>query len=108
MPSTIKPIFEAVETHFYSLGDDVQRKDLKLYIAFKRLRNFATLTFHKKRLMLYLHLDPDHVNAPDGLARDVRNVGHWGTGDLEISLANIDDLKKAMPLIRDAYDGGSV
>ena len=45
MPDPIDSLFQSLETFVLSLGDDVQRKDLKLYVAFRRLRNFATVCF---------------------------------------------------------------
>jgi predicted transport protein len=89
-----------------SLGDDVQRKDLKLYIAFKRIRNFAAVEVYKDKLLLHVSLNPDHVDLVEGFTRDVRNVGHWGTGDLEIWVRNNVDLERAKPLIKQAHDGG--
>lgn len=106
MPLALAPVFEALETYILSLGDDIQRKDLKLYVAFKRLRNFATVVFQKTRLRLFLHLDPEKIEPVDGLTRDVRAVGHWGTGDVEIGLGNLGDLERAKPFIQAAYEGG--
>lgn len=107
LPPALAPVFEALEKHLLSLGDDVQRKDLKLYIAFKRLRNFATVIFQKKRLILHLHLDPMFVKMEDGFTRDVSDIGHWGTGDTEITLGSLADLEKAKAYIAQAYEGGS-
>lgn len=87
-----------------SLGDDVQRKELKLYYAFKRLKNFATVVVQKGRLLLYLHLNPDDLSLPAN-GRDVRNTGHWGTGDIEISISSSADLDLAKPFILKAYEG---
>ena len=87
------------------LGDDVQRKELKLHIAFKRLKNFATVVPQKGRLMLYLHLYVDLVAPPPGIGRDVRQQGHWVTGDMELSLTTASDLEKVKPLIQQAYEG---
>lgn len=79
------------------------------YEAFKRLKNFATLVPQKNRLLLYLHLDPDRVLPLPANGRDVRQSGHWGTGDLELSLTNLDALDAAKALILMAYEGrGSV
>lgn len=103
----MREVFDLLESYLTTLGDDVQRKDLKLYVAFKRLRNFLTVCFQKNNLLLYLHLDPDQVEMVEGFTRDVRQVGHWGTGHLEITLKNRDDLEKAIPLIDQAYNGGS-
>jgi predicted transport protein len=38
-----------------------------------------------------------------GFTRDVSDVGHFGTGDLEITLTNAEDLEKAKPLIERSY-----
>ena len=34
----------------------------------------------------------------------VTNVGHWGTGDLELTLRTMEDLQRAMPLFLKAYE----
>jgi len=88
-----------------SLGDDVQRKELKLYMAFKRLKNFATVVPQKSRLLLFLHIDPDSITHLAPNMRDARTFGHWGTGDLEVAISNLEDLERAKPLIVDAYEG---
>lgn len=104
---TMREVFESLEGFLTSLGDDVQRKDLKLYVAFKRLRNFATVCFQKNNLVVFLHIDPDQVDLVEGFTRDVREIGHWGTGNVEVTLKNLTDLDKAKPLLLQAYEGGS-
>jgi predicted transport protein len=39
-----------------------------------------------------------------GFTENVRNKGHWGTGDLEIHIKSIDDFEKAKLLIDRAYN----
>lgn len=107
LPPSVAVIFGELETHLLSLGDDVQRKDLKLYIAFKRIRNFVTVVFQNKVLRLYLNLNPDKVPHHENFTRDVRAVGHWGTGDLEIMITSLEDLEKAKPYLLAAYVGES-
>ena len=48
-------------------------------------------------MLAFVKLNPDDVQLEPGFTRDVRNVGHYGTGDLEISMRTPDDLLKAMP-----------
>lgn len=105
MPASILTVLASLEDYLLSLGDDVQRKELKLYIAFKRLKNFATVVPQKGRLLLYLHLDPKRVAIPAGIGRDVSNQGHWGTGDVELALSKGADLDQVKPLIQMAYEG---
>lgn len=105
MSEPLAVLLASLEDYLLSLGDDVQRKELKLYVAFKRLKNFATVVPQNSRLLLYLHLDVDQVPPPPGIGRDVRQVGHWGTGDMELSLMKPSDLDAVKPLIQMAYDG---
>jgi predicted transport protein len=102
---SMRELFESLENYLLSLGDDVLRKDLKLYIAFKRIKNFATLVFQRDKLLVYLKLNPDHIDLVEGFARDVGNIGHWGTGDLELSIKNQNDLERAKALFQRAYEG---
>ncbi len=101
----LSELVASLEGYVLSLGDDVQRKELKLYVAFKRLKNFASVVPQKNRLLLYLHLDPAQVVPLPGNGRDVGQQGHWGTGDLELALASQADLDAAKPLILMAYEG---
>ena len=107
--STMSPdmlaLFESLEGFATSLGDDVNRKDLKLYVAFKRLRNFVCVGFKKDALFLWLKLDPTTIALEPGFSRDVRQVGHWGTGDVELLIRDHADLDKAKALIQKAYEG---
>jgi predicted transport protein len=84
----------------------VTKKAGKMYFAFRRLKNFACVEVHPqtKNLLLYLKVHPDSVELEDGFSRDVRSIGHFGTGDLELRVKNADDLAKAQPLIQASYE----
>lgn len=105
IPDPLKVLLASLEDYIISLGDDVQKKELKLYAAFKRLKNFATVVPQKNRLLLYLHLNPGQFDTLPTIARDVSQSGHWGTGDLELAVSIADDLDLAKPFIRMAYEG---
>jgi predicted transport protein len=105
MSDDMRALFDSLEGYVMSLGDDVQRKDLKLYVAFKRLRNFVSVGFKKDGLFLWLKLDPTTVVLEQGFSRDVRQIGHWGTGDVEVFIKNHVDFDRAKSLIQKAYEG---
>jgi predicted transport protein len=107
LPPHLVELLSSMEGYVTSLGDDVQRKELKLYLAFKRLKNFATVVPQKNRLLLYLHVNPDMVAPLPSNGRDVRQSGHWGTGDVELALANQAEFDSAKPMILMAYEGRS-
>jgi predicted transport protein len=52
-----------------------------------------------------LRLDPTTIELEEGFSRDVTRIGHFGTGNLELSLKTMDDFAKAQPLLRRAYEG---
>ncbi len=99
----IKDLYVALSGYLLALGDDVQEKHLKLYVAFRRLKNFACVIPYKDKLLLMLKLNPDTVELEGGFSRDVRNIGTWGTGDLELCLRKPGDLERAKPLIERSY-----
>ena len=106
LPEPVQLLLASLEGYTLSLGDDVQRKELRLYLAFKRLKNFATVVLHRKNcLLLYLHVDPDTALPVLPNARDVTNIGHWGTGNLEVTLTTQADLDAVKPFIMAAYEG---
>jgi predicted transport protein len=99
----IKELYASLASYLLSLGDDVQEKHLKLYVAFRRLKNFACVIPYRDKLLVMLKLDPDSVMLEDGFSRDVRNIGTWGTGDLELCLRTPVDMERAKPLIERSY-----
>lgn len=98
--------FEALKAWMLALGDDVRFKVLKPYFAFVRLKNFACVEVHIKTrtLVVYVKVDPGSIALTPGFTRDVRSIGHFGTGDLEITLRSRNDLEKAKPLIERSYE----
>ncbi|WP_022730006.1 DUF5655 domain-containing protein [Fodinicurvata sediminis] len=104
--SALANLHSDVETYLLGLGDDVTKKTLKNYFAFRRIKNFACVEVKTTLdlVRLYLKIDPGTVELEDGFTRDVRHVGHFGTGDLEVTLKSHDDLERAKPLIEQSYE----
>lgn len=96
--------YRQLTEYLLSLGDDVQIKTLKLYFAFKRLKNFVTVVPSRSELMLNLKLDPRTVAIEEGFTRDVRTISHWGTGDVELIIRTDADLEEAKPLLLRSYE----
>jgi predicted transport protein len=45
------------------------------------------------------------LQLTDGFTRDVRKIGHFGTGDLEVTIRSQVDFDRAKPLIEQSYEG---
>jgi len=101
----LSDLYYAVSDYLSALGDDVQSKMNENYTAFRRLKNFACLEIRNqsKKLLVYVKVNPDTVQMESGFTRDVRGVGHFGTGDLEITIQSMVDIEKAKPLFDRSY-----
>lgn len=97
-------LFYSVRDYVLSLGDDVSENQLKLYVAFKKVRNIVCVEVYQSNVLLHLRLNPNSVDLQQGFTEDVRNKGHWGTGDLRVYLKSVEDFEKAKPLIDRAYN----
>nr|WP_242405353.1 DUF5655 domain-containing protein [Komagataeibacter xylinus] len=99
-------LYSDTVAYLLSLGDDVTQKTLNCYFAFRRIKNFVCLEVKPTLdvLRLYLKVDPDTVALEKGFTRNVKNKGHFGTGDLEVTLRNLNDLERAKPLIEKSYE----
>lgn len=104
-PEDLRLLYEELDSHLTSLGDDVSVITNKNYFAYRRLKNFACVEVHpqSRALLVYLKVEPETIDLVDGFSRDVRNIGHFGTGDLELRLRDADDLKRALVLTEVSY-----
>lgn len=100
---SVRDIVDHVAEFTLALGDDVTERPSHLYTAFRRLKNFVSVVPTSNRVVVYLKVDPSTVQIEQGFSRDVSKIGHWGTGDLELTLHSLADLERAKPLIERSY-----
>ncbi len=102
----LQNLYSDLEAQLSALGDDVQQKTLKYYFAFKRIKNFACIEVHpqSQRLLVYLKVDPTTVALEPGFTRDVTKIGHFGTGDLEVSISSHEDLRRCEGFFLTSYE----
>jgi predicted transport protein len=102
----LKDRFENLKAFLMALGDDVQVKTLKFYFAFARIKNFASVEVHPQtnKIVVFVKNDFSSVQLEEGFTRDVRNIGHYGTGDLEITISSDADLERAKSLMLQSYE----
>lgn len=105
-PEKIKNLYTTVCNYIESLGDDITASQLKLYLAYKKVKNIICIEVFNSHVLLTLKLDPTTVVLEEGFTRDVRNIGHWGTGGLQVILRSPEDFERARPLIERSYFEG--
>jgi len=106
LPKEKQELYFSIRDYILSKGDDISENYLKLYIAFKKVKNFICILpdKNKKDIVMWLKLNPEEETLVEGLTRDVRTVGHWGTGDLEITIQSKEDYEKAKIYLDRAYE----
>jgi predicted transport protein len=105
-PKDLRAVYDELAKKLWGLGADVAFHPQKHYMAFRRNRNFASVRIYnqKRVIRIYLNLDPDTVELDSAMMRDVRQVGHYGTGDLEITIKTKRDIEKISELLEASYD----
>lgn len=102
-PQKFKDLYDELSDYTTSLGDDVSQSTLKLYSAFKKIKNFCTMEVYQSKILINFKLNPDDFKLSETL-RDIRNIGHWGCGDLQLILRDRSEIAKAKELILKAYE----
>lgn len=103
MNTDIERLYLALLEYGEQLGEDVSVKFLKHYVAFQREKNFTCLQPGKTLIKLWLNLEPEDIELEEGFSRNVRDIGHHASGNLEIDIKTMDDVEKAKSLIFLAY-----
>ncbi|MFF2025080.1 transporter [Streptomyces sp. NPDC058171] len=106
-PQGLKDLFADLDEVLMESGS-VQREVLQHYIAYRRLKNVASVKVQprKRALVMVLKVDPDSVELVEGFTRDVRGIGFHGTGALEVRIRSHANLERAGDLIRRSVESG--
>lgn len=99
----MQELFETIRDNIIGLDSSIEETPKKKYIAYKTSQNFACLQASKNRIILYLKLDPSQIDPLPKQGRDVREIGHFGTGDFELTIKDLKDFEETKYLINEAY-----
>lgn len=94
-----------IQEYILQLDDSVEEVPKKNYLAYKLNKNFVCMEIQKKKILLFLKLDPTDPETPlPKNGRDMRNKGHFGTGDFELTIANLENVEEAKPFIQKSFE----
>lgn len=97
-------LYDSLHKKILGLGSDVKFEPKKYYVAFKRKTNFLTAELQRNKIKVWFDYDKSLLDDSRGIIRDVSEIGHHGTGDLEIELTSLDDIEYTLPFIKKAYE----
>jgi len=100
-----KALFEHLQERIMDLADDnsIVEKSNKMYVSYKHGKNFCEVRVQSKALWIWLDIHQSDLNDPYQLTRDVSNIGHYGTGFVDLKLMSLTDIEKVMHLIEQSF-----
>lgn len=101
-PQVVLDLYTQLHERITALSADVERVLRAQYIGYRIGKaTFCSVIPQKRQLKLILALDPARV-AGHPAARSVKDVGHWGVGDVEATLGHEDGLEEMLQWISEA------
>lgn len=96
-------VFQELRKRILNLDSSVHEEIKRRYIAYKSEgSNIVDIVPQKRQLLLSLKIGIGEVNDPQGLCRDVSEVGRWGNGKVEAPISSLGQVEYAMDLVRQA------
>lgn len=99
----IKDLIKDLRDFILGIDEAVEEVPKKFYVAYKISQNFVCMETKKGKILLFLKVNIKETKIPMN-GRDVSNIGHYGTGDLEITITNSDELEKSKEFIKSAFE----
>ncbi len=99
----LRDLLGTIRDYIIEIDSSIEESPKKYYIAYKTSQNFICLETQSKKITLYLKINPDEINPIPDNARDVRQIGHFGTGDFELTLRTFEDFENAKPFIIQSF-----
>ncbi|HEX3145921.1 MAG TPA: DUF5655 domain-containing protein, partial [Pyrinomonadaceae bacterium] len=101
---SIKDIVLELRDFIMNLDSAMEEVPKKLYVAYRTSQNIVCMEIKIQKVVLYLKLNPKEIANPPNIARDVSNIGHFGTGNFEITVKGVNSLEVAKKFITLAYE----
>lgn len=102
---TIKELFDQLRERIFGLAEEgeITEKANKMYIGYKHGKNFCEVRIQTRALQIWLDINQVDLHDPYELTRDVSNIGHYGTGQVDLKLTSLSDIDKVVALIDQSY-----
>jgi predicted transport protein len=102
-PEKIKTLVYDLQEFIMGLDTAMEEAPKKFYIAYKISQNIVCVEVKMQKIILYLKLNPKEIENPPTFSRDVSEIGHYGTGDFELTVSSEAQIESAKDYITRAY-----
>lgn len=97
----ILELYESFKNALLTLLPELEITPKKLYVAFKQGKNnIVDIHIQSKSLKIWINAKKNELDDPKKLTKDVSNLGHWGNGEYEVTVADTKNLEYIMSLVK--------
>jgi predicted transport protein len=106
-PENVRNLWDRLQANILGLSGMSERQT-QIYTAFDKGPNNPIISGRaflgvRPQVKLWMKVNPDSLDLEAGFTRDIRQVGHWGVGDLEALVFDEASLDKAKVLFQRCY-----
>ena len=101
---SIRGLAYNIQEYMMGLDPSMEEAPKKFYIAYKISQNIVCMEIQKLKILLFVKINPKSISKPPPFLRDVSNIGHYGTGNTEITIKTEKDFELVKSIIKMAYN----
>ena len=104
----IQELMHSIREFVTGLDSAIEEVPKKYYIAYKASQNIVCMEAKSKNIKLFVKLKPSEVVEPPKSYRDVSEIGHFGTGEVEFTISTseqFEEIKKYIELSYNKFGG---
>ena len=99
----IRELYLLMRQKVLELGNDIEERPKKLYIAYRTQQGFLYAHLQKSPIKLHIIIHKSKLSDPKGIARDVTKIGHYGGGITELVLDKSSNISYILTLVEQSY-----
>ena len=105
-PKEVVELFRTIDKFCRELDPTaIQRKYLAKYVRYTHGKNiFCCVHLQKSGLRVWVKLNYSDLENPSNYVRDVSNIGHWGVGDVELTIDSFERFQSGKVLIQKSFE----
>ncbi len=100
----IQELMHEIREFVTGLDSSIEEVPKKFYIAYKSSKNIVCMEAKSRNIKLFLKLKPSDIFNPPSCYRDVSEIGHYGTGEVEFTISTSDEFNEIKKYIELAYN----
>lgn len=108
-PNEIVELYRRLDRFCQDLAPgEIRRAYKKLYISWSRDEEiFCCAHLQQGGIRVWVKTDPKSLDPAHSFARDVSRIGHWGVGDVELTINTLERLQDAEAYVRRSFENAT-